>query len=171
MKEENIWFRNGILWLGEEQEIQMTINPKSKNGISRFITERKGRLARPIFRVSVSYKGKRKFANALFDTGSNKSGITKEFAEQLGLEQFDNGIIIQDILNNRPIYLIDFHLGEIIKYTNVQVIEVAQQLGDPFDVLIGMDILRTGDLSIESLSGDTRLIFQVSTSENKDGVG
>jgi hypothetical protein len=150
----------------------MNIDHKSKkDGILRFISDRKGRLVRPIFRVFITHKGKRKFANALFDTGSNKSGITKEFAKQLELEKFDDRVIIQDILNKRPIYLIDFNFGENIKYRNIQVIEVAQQPYDPFDVLVGMDILRTGDLTIKSSSGDTRIIFEVTMSENKDGVG
>jgi hypothetical protein len=170
LEKENIWFRNGILWLGEEQEIEMSIDYKSKNGTLRFISERKGRLIRPIFRIFVSHKGKRKYANALFDTGSNKSGITKEFVGELGLEKFNDGVIIQDTVNRRPIYLLDFNFGEHIKYTNIQIIEVAQQKDDPFDVLIGMDILRTGNFTVESSSGNTRIIFEVGVSENKDSV-
>ena len=169
-EEKYVCVRNGILWIGEQQDIEMSIDHKSKNGLLRFISERNGRLIRPIFRIFVSNKGKRKYANALFDTGSNKSGITKEFAEQLELKKIDRGVIIQDILNNRPIYLIDFNFGENIKYTNVQTIEVAQQPLDPFDVLIGMDILGTGNFTVESSSRNTRIIFEVRMSENKNSL-
>jgi hypothetical protein len=63
--------------------------------------------------------------------------------------------------------LLDFNFGEHIKYANVQVIEVSPHPYDPFDVLIGMDILGTGNFTVESSSRNTRIIFEVRMSENK----
>lgn len=165
---EDVWFRNGILWIGEEQEIQMVLNPKSKRDRSfRFISERRGRLIRPIFQLSISNgDGKRRLVEALFDTGSNKSCIAKEFAEKLGLGISGWGIIIENNIEvKKPFYLINIHFGNIIKYKDIQMMEIVPQSPDPFDILVGMDILGTGNFTLENLSENTRIIFETNTLE------
>jgi hypothetical protein len=140
--------------------------------ILRFVSDKKGRMFRPVFPIFVSSGGRKIQVRALFDTGSNKSCVTKPVIELLKLDKINNGVIFQDVRNDRPIYLLNFIFEEGIEYTNIKVMEVEKHPVDPepFDVLVGMDILRTGDFSIKSSSGDTRIIFEVRESENKNGV-
>jgi hypothetical protein len=107
---------------------------------------------------------------ALFDTGASVSGISKTIASRLGLvgrgkkpivgvrgmEQverylFRMGFVIgneQSLSDGAPPYVLD---GDVFG------IEFAET--ENFDVLIGMDIIRTGDLSL-SHHGEFRFVFQ-----------
>lgn len=173
LEAENIWFRNGILFLNEPENIGMSRIQRNNNKETlRFIANKDGRIFRPVFFIEVSYDGKKIKARALFDIGSNKSCVTKDVIEILNLKKIDDGVIFQDVCNEQLIYLLSFIFGEDIKYTNIKVMEVRMHPEDPepFDVVVGMDILRTGDFSIKSSSGDTKFTFEVGVSENKDGV-
>lgn len=112
-------------------------------------------------------------ANALLDTGSNKSCVVEDFAEHLKLSPIKKGTIIQSGVKRSSIYLLDFIFTENIVYRNIEVMAIPKQpteLGN-FDILIGMDIIRTGDLVIKSGFGNTVIFFDVMDSENKDGIG
>ena len=131
-------------------------------------------MVRPIFPIFISSSQNSKTinVNALLDTGSNKSCIVKEFADRLGLLPINQGIIIQASAVMNSIYSLNFIFSENLVYTNVQVMAIPKQptVWGNYDVLIGMDIIRTGNLTINSASGNTLIAFEVKESENKNGV-
>lgn len=97
---------------------------------------------------------------ALWDTGATSTAITKKFAAQLGLKPISmvechhaGGV------TRVPVYLINLYLDSGVAFPAIQVSELADTVGG-FDILIGMDIICTGDFSITNFNGSTCMSFR-----------
>jgi predicted aspartyl protease len=96
---------------------------------------------------------------ALWDTGASGSLITKDLAKKLSLPPISRCIINTasgEIESN--VYLVDLYLPNGTIITGVRVSE-----GEPFgcDMLIGMDVITTGDLSITNYNRKTTFSFRM----------
>jgi hypothetical protein len=104
---------------------------------------------------------------AIWDTGATNSGITELFALKLKLiatgRRKVNGL---GGTIEKNTYLIDIILPNSVKFPNVPVTEMdnpVDPLGnklDVFGILIGMDIITTGDFTITNFQGKTVMSFR-----------
>lgn len=105
---------------------------------------------------------------ALWDTGATASVISKQVAIQAELIPIDiidvhtaGGIILS------PIYLVNIGLPNNVGYAHIKVTE--GDLGNN-DILIGMDIIGTGDFAISSAGKTTTFSFRTPSIEKIDFV-
>lgn len=97
--------------------------------------------------------------SALWDTGANITCISTRLAEKLKLESFDEAML--SVANNEifraKTYYVQLNMGEF----SIPFIKV---LGLPMDkskdIIIGMDVISKGDLSITNYAGKTVLSFR-----------
>lgn len=96
---------------------------------------------------------------ALWDTGATSTVITRKVAEDLGLKPIGkvksyhaNGESIVDV------YAVNLFLPNQIGF---QFLRVTEGILNGFDVLIGMDIITTGDFSITNVGGETCFSFRI----------
>jgi len=101
---------------------------------------------------------------ALVDTGSTGSCISRRFAVEAQLKAFKkskirgfHGISIV------PVYSIDVLLPNGILFTNMDVAEF--QSNNNFDFIIGMNILRMGDMALSNANGEMVFTFRMPPSE------
>jgi len=101
---------------------------------------------------------------ALIDTGATGSCISRRFAEAVQLKTYKrskirgfNGISIV------PVYSLDVLLPNGILFTNMDVAEF-QSNGD-FDFIIGMNILRMGDMALTNAKGEMVFTFRIPPAE------
>ena len=95
---------------------------------------------------------------ALWDTGAVFSVISRRLASQLGLMPIDKGFAYTVQGTYEPsVYLLDVMLpnGMVVKNLHVSDGDF-----DDCDVLIGMDIIKLGDLQITNY-GQTKFIFRI----------
>ncbi len=106
--------------------------------------------------------------NALWDTGAEKSVITKEVAEKLGLIPSGQARVCHangsDIVNT---YLVSIALPNSVVFPQLRV---SEGILSGFDVLIGMDIIACGDFAITCSQQKTKFTFQVPSSHDLDFV-
>ena len=104
---------------------------------------------------------------AIWDTGASNSGITELFAQKLKLtptgKKRVNGL---GGTIEKNTYLIDIILPNSVRFPNLVVTEIdnpIDEMGnkvDMFGILIGMDIICTGDLTITNYQGKTVMSFR-----------
>ncbi|MFI3257655.1 MAG: retropepsin-like aspartic protease [Spirochaetales bacterium] len=83
----------------------------------------------------------------LIDTGASASCISKQFAEFANLKAFSMASVSSAQGNNIvPVYLVDIILPNDVIFPDLRVTEFFEN--PDFAVIIGMDILSRGDLSI-----------------------
>lgn len=96
---------------------------------------------------------------ALWDTGSPVSIISDRIASELRLTPVGRAKIRS--LDGKPIdtnrYIVDIVLNDTISIKCVEVFEAPSVV---FDVLIGMDIIERGNLSLNNLSDNPYFIFE-----------
>lgn len=97
----------------------------------------------------------------LLDTGANKSCITETLIKRLRLIPIKRGEMYYGVYTKRSIYSLNFILTKDIAYLNLEAMGIEPPPSDIYHALIGMDIISTGNLSIESLSGKTKITFRV----------
>lgn len=105
-------------------------------------------------------------ADALWVTGATRSAIVPALANQLKLMPVGNRII--DTANgqiNSPLYKVDIALDSEIHFDNV-IVEEAQLLST--QVLLGMDVISQGDLTVTNGNGKTTFSFQIPATRNID---
>lgn len=135
------------------------------NGIARFIQS-------PVF-VSeafdprtISNLPKALKYNALWDTGATGSVISQKVVDDLGLDVIRT-TIVSGVHGHEEsnVYLVN-----IMMPNNVVVPGVAVTKGDlgGNDVLIGMDIIKEGDLALTNYKGKTVFTFRVPSQEGID---
>jgi len=100
---------------------------------------------------------------ALWDTGASRSVIAKGLVAKLGLlpsgqthvhHGGDNGVSVS------PTYLLNYILPNNVQVAGVLVTEFNPQHGD-FEVLVGMDIINQGDLSLTHVAGKSCMTFRM----------
>lgn len=130
------------------------------------------RLITPITIIDPS-TGKEIPAKGVWDTGATGSAITEKKAKELGLIQI--GIAEVGGVHGKkrvPVYNVRIRLNN----ENIEVPTRASECttlddNDPeVGVLIGMDIITKGDLSISNYQGKTTLTFRCPSLENIDYV-
>ena len=97
---------------------------------------------------------------ALIDTGATGSCISRHFAANAQLKPFKMGTVIgahgAAIV---PVYRIDVLLPNGILFTNM---EVAEFFGNNnFDFIVGMNILRMGDMAFTNAKGKPVFSFRI----------
>lgn len=107
---------------------------------------------------------------ALWDTGAMITCISKAYADSIGL--LADGTTIITGANNQPfetlVYSVQMKMGEL-EIPFIQVAELPMD-GTGRDVIIGMDIMKMGDLSITNYGGKTMLTFRTPSLETIDFV-
>lgn len=109
-------------------------------------------------------------SNAIWDTGATASVITDNVVKILGL--FPTGMSIVNTANgtvNQSTYIVDIQLPNNVTIKDVTVTGVAALSGG-CDVLIGMDIINAGDLSITNHNNVTCMSFRLPSSHEIDYV-
>jgi len=101
---------------------------------------------------------------ALIDTGATGSCISRRFAESAQLKAYKrtkirgfNGISIV------PVYSLDVLLPNSILFINMDVAEF--QSNNNFDFIIGMNILRMGDMALTNAKGEMVFTFRIPPAE------
>lgn len=104
----------------------------------------------------------------LWDTGASGTVISSEVAQKLGLKPIGKNKVFhaqgESIVN---VYAINLYLPNQVGFPFIQVTEGVL---NGFDLLIGMDIITTGDFSITNLGGNTTFSFRVPSIANVDFV-
>ncbi len=106
--------------------------------------------------------------NGLWDTGATSSVITKKIATELGLAPIGKA----DVRHAGGSGTADMYLVDIIlpNQVNVQSVTVIEGILYGFDLLIGMDIITLGDLSITNHKGNTTFTFCIPSRKEVDFV-
>jgi predicted aspartyl protease len=106
-------------------------------------------------------KDKRIFlrAQALVDTGATRSSISRNFAGAAQLVSFRRALVrtAQGEFFS-PVYRVDVIFPNSLAIKNVDVTEYSTNLD--FDFIMGMDILRTGDMCISNADNITVFSFR-----------
>ena len=107
---------------------------------------------------------------ALWDTGASRSSITPNVVQSLGLipTTFTDVDHAGGRIENAPVYLVNITLLNRVEVVGVQV--TGLQLPPNFDVLIGMDIINTGDFAVTNSGGKTTFSFRVPAKAEIDFV-
>jgi len=97
---------------------------------------------------------------ALIDTGATGSCISRRFAAGTQLKSFKMGKVLgAHGVSVVPVYRVDVLLPNGILFTNMDVAEFYG--GNDFDFIIGMNILRMGDMALTNSQGKTVFSFRV----------
>lgn len=95
----------------------------------------------------------------IWDTGASATCITKRVATDLGLSPITfTKVNTASGSHVTPVYAVALFLGKVM-FDSVQVTEAILTPGN--DLLIGMDIIGTGDLAISNFQGKTTFSFRV----------
>jgi predicted aspartyl protease len=97
---------------------------------------------------------------ALVDTGATVTCISKSLAKKLKLKVIGQGMMnTAGGVQKTNQYLIDLQMRNNISFENIRAVEFIGNI--KFDILIGMDILMLGDLSITNAGKQTVTSFRV----------
>ena len=106
---------------------------------------------------------------SLWDTGATRSSISKRVVDSLQLIPIGYGGIITaggEVQINA--YLIDMVLPNSVVIQNIVV--TCPKIDTDIDVIIGMDVMKHGDLSLSFANGQTTFSFAVPSVEPIDFV-
>lgn len=108
--------------------------------------------------------------NAIWDTGATGSAITPEVVKALNLRPSGMCTIhgVQGAKDTNT-YLVNLFLPNRVVIPNVRVSEVDKLVGN-FGVLIGMDIIRQGDLAVSNVDNKTVMTFRLPSKKRFDFV-
>jgi hypothetical protein len=100
--------------------------------------------------------------NALWDTGATRSCIKPDIAQRLGINSnivtFANVTGVNSKTQTKPVYKVGFFIlpnGFVIKDFHF----IESDIASACDILIGMDLILLGDLSITNYGGKTTFCF------------
>ena len=101
---------------------------------------------------------------ALIDTGATGTCISRRFAIEAQLRPFGRTKIRGfDKISIVPIYIVDLLLPNGIIFPNMEVAEYKSETN--FDCIIGMDILRLGDMALTNAKEETVFSFRIPPAE------
>ncbi len=105
---------------------------------------------------------------ALWDTGATNTCITHQIVKDLGLQPIGRAIV-SGVHGQREVstYLINIILPNQVSIGTLRVTEAEISQAD---VLIGMDVIRHGDMAISNYNGRTIFSFRVPSIEEIDFV-
>ncbi|GBE04939.1 hypothetical protein BMS3Abin10_00558 [bacterium BMS3Abin10] len=105
---------------------------------------------------------------AVWDTGATHSAITNKVVNECGLKPISMARVHHaDGVSTKPVYLVNIYLPNKVNFFHVRATE-----GDltGCDVLIGMDVINTGDFAVTNLDGKTTFSFRFPSVERIDFV-
>ena len=104
---------------------------------------------------------------AIWDTGATNTCITRRIAAQLGLEPSGRAIV-SGVHGSKEVstYFINLYLPNNVTILGISATEA--EIGGDVDVLIGMDVIRHGDLSVCNFNSRTIFSFRVPSVEEID---
>lgn len=99
---------------------------------------------------------------ALWDTGATHSAVSDRLAAGMALptEDFARISTASGILRV-PVYLIRLGLPNHFMFDEVEAVEFSYSDEDDYDLIIGMDIMTQGDLSLTNFEGRTVFSFRI----------
>ena len=101
---------------------------------------------------------------ALIDTGATGSCISRRFATEAQLKPFKMGTVLgAHGVAIVPVYRVDVLLPNGILFPNMDVAEFYG--GNDFDFIVGMNILRMGDMALTNAKGKTVFSFRIPPAE------
>lgn len=105
---------------------------------------------------------------ALWDTGANRSVITKKTAGELGLAPTGAREVFHAAGSSvRQSYVVNLFLPNQVTMAGILVTECDNLAGN-FGVIIGMDIICAGDFAISNHGGTTTMSFRIPSREEID---
>ncbi len=124
-----------------------------------------------IKKVTEKSNEKLKTYKALWDTGATQSVITKNIVDDLQLVPIDSipvhhagGKSLSDV------YLIDIVLPNHVIFSALRVTTMQVTNNFPINVLIGMDIISSGDFAVTNHNGKTSMSFMFPSYQKIDFV-
>ena len=109
--------------------------------------------------------------NAIWDTGATHSSILQEVVDRCGLKPIGKVKMAHAGIDDEPdetdLYLVNIRLPNQVTVADVPVSRGGFSGGD---VLIGMDIIGTGDFAITHANGQTKFTFQIPPQADIDFV-
>ena len=103
-------------------------------------------------------------ANALIDTGATGSCISRSFAQSAQLKHFMMGQVRgAHGIATVPVYIVDVLLPNGIFFPKMEVTEFFG--AENFDFIIGMNILRLGDMALSNAKNQTVFSFRMPPAE------
>lgn len=132
------------------------------NKISTFTTEVITGLSNRLINMSTIIANGRQFAaKSLWDTGATTSCISTDVVSALGLEKIDNSIMSTPSGEKEVgLYKIDIILPNDFIVNNIFVME-SEIKNQGIDIIIGMDIIQTGDFAVTNYDGKTVFSFRI----------
>ena len=104
---------------------------------------------------------------AIWDTGATSSCITRKIAAELGIEPSGRAVV-SGVHGSKEVskYLINLYLPNNVNFSGIPAIEA--EISGNVDVLIGMDVIKYGDLAISNSNNRTIFSFRVPPVEEID---
>ncbi len=110
-------------------------------------------------------------AKALWDTGATHSVISIDLAKSLGLISVGTSNVSHGGgVTTSPRYVVNFALPHKVGVSGILVTEFPAPADGSFNVIVGMDVICLGDLSITNVSGQTWVSFRTPSCETIDYV-
>lgn len=107
---------------------------------------------------------------ALWDTGATNCVVTKQTAKDLNLKPISvSKVFHADGESLAKVYLVNVYLPNNLVIPSVRVTECADNDGN-FGVIIGMDVITTGDFTITNYEGNTTVSFRIPSIKTIDFV-
>jgi hypothetical protein len=103
-------------------------------------------------------------AKALWDTGATESGIGKECADKLMLKTIpgkERKVLTLDGYADRNLYCADLEIPNICKFNQHEFVGHETMLPQKIDIVIGMDIISKGKISIYTRDDKTVFEFEM----------
>lgn len=108
--------------------------------------------------------------DALWDTGATSSVITSDVVKALGLVPIGKSVTNHGGGQSAALrYIVNLFLPNGVAFPGVPVIELPEVV-DNFGIIIGMDVIASGDFSITSFKGKTCFSFRIPSQGNVDFV-
>lgn len=106
---------------------------------------------------------------ALWDTGASGTCITQKVVDECGLMPITRAIVRHaNGETTAPVYLVSIFLPSNVVFPQIRVI--LAKLPDEIDLLIGMDIIGSGDFAVTNFEGKTVFSFRAPSIERIDFV-
>lgn len=122
-----------------------------------------------VFRFGIDPQPKGEKYTAVWDTGATRSVITQSVVDALDLKPigFTQVHHAQGVTKKAPEYLVNIGLPNHVMFTSVRA---TKGILSGIDVLIGMDIIGSGDFAVTYFQGKTRFSFRMPSCEAIDFV-
>lgn len=106
---------------------------------------------------------------ALWDTGASKSILTPSAVNKLGLKSIGTGMMnAAGGPRQCNAYVVNITLPNRVQAAGIHVVDCEDN--QPFEAIIGMDIITAGDFAITNVNGKTTVSFRIPSVEAIDYV-